>query len=503
LQANEFLYETRPVPDLAYTFKHALTHQVAYGSLLQERRCPLHARIVTALEGLYADRLAEQVERLAHHAWQGEVWEKAVAYLRQAGTKASASSANREAVAHFERALVALQHLPESRDICEQAIDLRLALRSALRPLGESERILLYLREAGAIAEALGDSRRLGQISGFLSIHFRLMGAHDQAIDAAQRALMLATANGDVVLQALANQYLGTAYEHQGDYRRAIDCCRKTVTSLDGARRYERFGQAFLPAVFSRTLLTLCHAELGTFADGRAFGEEGLRIAEVVAQPANLMWACYGSGLLALRQGDLPRALPLLEQAVGLCQDADLPGYFLWTAAALGAAYTLCGRVADAVPLLTRAIDQAIATEMVVYQALCSLSLGEAQRLAGRLEEAHALAERTLAFAYAHQERGHQAYVLRLLGEIAARREPLQSGQARDYYSQALALAEELGMRPLQAHCHLGLGTLYGQVGQMAQARTELATAIDLYRAMEMTFWLPQAEAALSQVEVR
>ena len=172
-------------------------------------------------------------------------------------------------------------------------------------------------------------------------------------------------------------------------------------------------------------------------------------------------------------------------------------------AAALGAAYTLAGRVADAVPLLTQAMEQTIATEMVGFQALCSLSLGEAQLLAGRLEEAHALAERALALARAHQERGNQAYALRLLGDIAARREPPESDQAEEYYRQALALAEELGMRPLLAHCHLGLGTLYGRMGQVEPARAELTAAIELYRAMDMTFWLPQAEAALAQVEER
>ena len=138
---------------------------------------------------------------------------------------------------------------------------------------------------------------------------------------------------------------------------------------------------------------------------------------------------------------------------------------------------------------------------MVGYQVLCRLSLGEAHILAGRLEEAHTLAERTLALAREHQERGHQAYALRLLGEIAARREPRRARQAEAHYRQALALAEELGMRPLQAHCHLGLGTLYATIGQQEQARTELSAAIALYRAMDMTFWLPQAEAALAQVE--
>ena len=137
--------------------------------------------------------------------------------------------------------------------------------------------------------------------------------------------------------------------------------------------------------------------------------------------------------------------------------------------------------------------------ETVGYQACC-LPLGEAQLLAGRLEEAHALAERTLALAREHQERGHQAYALRLLGDIAARSEPPEVELAEDHYHQALALADELGMRPLVAHCHRGLGTLYAATGQREQARAALATVIALYRAMDMTFWLPQAEAALAQV---
>jgi tetratricopeptide (TPR) repeat protein len=256
----------------------------------------------------------------------------------------------------------------------------------------------------------------------------------------------------------------------------------------------------FLPAVLSRAYLAACHAELGTFAEGRILGDEGLRVAETVDHPGSLMYAFWGIGLLFLRQGDLHRAFPLLERAVGLCQEADLPALFPQMAAALGVAYTLCGRVADAIPLLTQAVEQTIATERVVYQVLCRLSLGEAQVLTGRLEEAHPLTERTLALARERQERGHQAYALRLLGDIAARREPPESVPAEAYYRQALALAEELGMRPLQAHCHLGLGRLYGQTGRVEQARTALTTAIDLYHAMDMTFWLPQAEAVLAQV---
>jgi tetratricopeptide (TPR) repeat protein len=350
---------------------------------------------------------------------------------------------------------------------------------------------------------ALDNQRRLGQVSLFLAYHFYLRGTHDQAIAAGQRALALATAGGDVGLHAVANQYLGFAYQAHGHYRRAIDCLGRAVAFFDGARRYERFGQVNLTAVTSRTGLAWCQAELGTFAEGRAFGEEGLRIAEAVHHPASLMQASWGIGWLALRQGDLPRALPPLERAMGLCQDADLPHYFPLMAAALGKAYTLGGRIADAMPLLTQAMEQTMAMEMMYFQVLCRLPLGEAQVLAGRLEAAHALAKGALALAHEHRERGHQAYALRLLGEIAARREPPERESAEAHYRQALALAEELGMRPLQAHCHLGLGTLYATIGCHAEASAELDTAIKLYRAMDMTFWLPQAEAALAQVEGR
>jgi len=503
LQAAEFLYETRLFPEPEYTFKHALTHETAYGSLLQERRRVLHVHIADAIATLSADRLTEQVERLAHHALLGEAWDKALAYCRQAGEKAMARSAYREAVGYVEQALSALSRLPERRDTREQAIDLRIALYAALGPSGDWGRILAALREAEALAAALDDPRRLQQVLLCQASLFILMGAYAQGIAAAQRALALATADEYVGLHALANFSLGTAYEAQGDYRRAVDCFGQTMASLEGARRHERFGRLFLPAVNSRAELAVCHAELGMFAEGRALGEEGLRIAEAVTHPASLMIASLWTGLLSLRHGDLPRALPFLERAVGLCQDADILAFFPMTAAALGAAYTLDGRIAEAVPLLTQAMEQATAMELIIAQARCRLALGEAHLHAGRLEDAYALAEGALAHARKYRERGNEAYALCLLGDIAARRDLPEHALAEAHYHQALALAEELGMRPLQAHCHRGLGTLYAASGQREQARTALATAIALYRAMEMTFWLSQTEAGLAQVEER
>jgi tetratricopeptide (TPR) repeat protein len=206
-------------------------------------------------------------------------------------------------------------------------------------------------------------------------------------------------------------------------------------------------------------------------------------------------------GFQALRQGDLPYAIPALERALDLAQGAHLRLTIPWVAAPLGAAYTLAGRTADALPLLEQAIEQAMARRFMLYHALWVVWLGEAYLFTSRLDEAYTQAQQALEFSRAHQERGHAAYALRLLGEIIARRDPLEHTQAEAYYQQALALAEELGMRPLQAHCHLGLGTLYSCVGRVQQASADLGRAIALYRAMEMTFWLPQAEATLAQLE--
>lgn len=501
LQAGELFYETRLFPERVYRFKHALTHDVAYDSLLQERRRVLHARIVEALEALAGERLADQVERLAHHALRGEVWDKALLYFRQAGARALARSAYHEAVACFEQALEALQYLPESRDTQELAIDLRFDLRTALLPLGVSGRILDALHQAETLAGSLYDHRRLGRVALYMTIHFYSMGDYDRAIASGQRSLVLAEASEDVGLRAIANTYQGVAYHAQGDYRRAVECCRQTVTALEGELLYDHFGQVFIPSIFSRALLAWCLGEVGAFAEGIAIGEEGLRVAEAAEHPASLMRAYFGVGVPYLLKGEFHKALLMLERALDICQNVGLPFYMTDIAVKVGAAYALSGHIPEALPLLEEAAEQANATGRRNLYARCAAQLSETYLRAGRIEEASDLARRALALFCEYKERGHQARILWLLGEIAVHRHPGEAKPAEARYRQALALARERDMRPLLAHCHGSLGTLYSKMGQRESASAELSTAIELYRAMEMSFWLPQAEAALAQME--
>jgi tetratricopeptide (TPR) repeat protein len=201
-------------------------------------------------------------------------------------------------------------------------------------------------------------------------------------------------------------------------------------------------------------------------------------------------------GSLHLRQGALHQAIPLLERAVALAQDADIPNFYRGSAAYLALAYALAGRAADALAVLEQVVGN---TDRLIL----SLACGEAYLRTGCVEEAHRLVPRVLTETRYHKMRGQEAQALWLLGEIAMRRDPPDVALAKAHYQQARALAEELGMRPLVAHCHRGLGTLYAKLGRQEPARTELFAAIELYQSMAMTFWLPEAEAALAQVEGR
>jgi tetratricopeptide (TPR) repeat protein len=495
LQAMEFLYETKLFPNPIYTFKHALTHEVAYGSLLQERRRVLHACIVETIEALAGEQIAEQVERLAYHALRGEVWDKALAYCRQAGEKAMARSAHREAVGYIEQALVAAQRLPAQPALLVQGIELRIILDSTFLTLGDPRRGFDYLCEAAVLAEALGDQRQLGRIANGMTHYFLRTGDFATAIEYGQRALAHATASGAFVEQALAHCVLGTAYFSLGDYRSATAVLRRSVAALEDELCHTRFG-IIMNSVRSRGWLGNTLAELGEFAEGMACGKEAVQIAEAAGHLYSAIFAQQQLGILVLLRGDLPQAIAILERALAHCRATDIALFLHTTAVHLGVAYALSGRIPEALPLFEQVVEQAMGTQ----QWIAPIRKGEGYLLAGDVEEASTLAERALALSWTHKARGNEAWSLRLLGEIALHGHPSDILEAENYYQQALALADELGMRPLQAHCYRSLGTLYAKLGRREQAHAALGTAITLYRSMAMTFWLRQAKAALAQV---
>ena len=495
LQMAEFIYETRVLSDAAYTFKHALTHEVTYASVLPERRRALHTQIVGAIERCYQDRLFEHVEQLAHHAVRGEMWDKAVTYFRQAGARAIARSANRDAVASFEQALATLRHLPESREALEQAIDLRFDLRTAFFPLAEFERIFACLREAEGLARAVDDQRRLGQMSVYMCHNHWITGHPGKALTFGESAQTIAESLADVPLQVTANLYSGVACLGTGDFRRSEALLLRVLRLLEGDLSRERFGLAGFPAVMAHCYLTWVFSDQGKFDEGIIHAQEAIRLAEALDHPFSLAFGCWILGVLHTARGQFEHAVGLLQRGLALSREWNLTFFSVNHTASLGHASALAGRAAEGIPLLEHALSAADTMALGSVQPIFLGDVGEAYVLAGRLEDALDVARRALTFARGRGHRGHEASALRLLGEVAARRGCPE--QADAHYREALAIAEELGMRPLVAHGHFSFGTLYCRAGQGKQAREYLTTAATMYREMGMTYWLQKAEAEL------
>jgi len=500
LRAGEFLYEVGLFPEVKYTFKHALTHEVAYGSLLRERRRALHARIVAAIEELHGDRLSDHVERLAYHAVHGEQWATALGYLRQAGARAFTHSAHKVAVGWFEQALAVLERMPEEATR-EVAIDLRLDLRYALTPLGQFKRIHEVLREAERLAAALGDRRRLGVVSSFLTNYFQVMGDLQAAVDYGRRALDIATAERDADVEIVATAYLSLSHQTLGDLPRAVEHARRCIARVASERVLERLGMAILPAVYARTALVRALAELGDFAEGTSVGLEGIRIAEEADHAYSLHFACLGLGALHLRQGDATRAVSLLERAHDLCRVADAPAMLAHVAAFLGSAYSLAGRLGDALAVLERAQLHASAIGLpgsTLGHALRLMALGEAHLLSGDATRAAEIGREALEHFRRLRALGYQAWGLRLLAAATART-PARA-EAEGLFERALALADSLGMRPLRGQCLLELAAVRHEAGRRDTARAAVAAALDVFGSMDAPAWRARAERRAAEI---
>ena len=495
LQAAEFLYESSLFPDLEFTFKHALINEITYGALLHQRRTSLHSRVVTALEQVTINSSHDHLEKLARHAFQGELWDKAVNYLGQAGTKAQNRSANREAADCYRNGLAALQHLPQSDVALRRELDLRLELRNPLFLLGEFEELHRNLHQAEVIAERLADQRRLGRVVNFLISYYGLIGEHGRAIDSGTRGLQLN--KDDLELNTVTHYYLGQAYHHVGEYKRSIEMLNQALHAVRDERfKYERFGTANVISVICRCWLVQCFAQLGCFTDGITAAEAAMKIAEETKHAYSLAYSHLSLGFLLLVKGDIDGAIRALERSREICESNDIRVLMTHVGSNLGYAYALGGQLDHAMPLMLRADEQ---SELIGRKAAWALRLtwlGHTRFLAGQTEIAREHGQRALTLAINGGERGYQAWALKLLGDITLEQSP-EPVQARSYYDQSMEIASQLSMQPLQAHLHLSSGRLSRQMNQVERAQHKISQAIAYYEKMEMPLWLVIAKREL------
>ncbi len=500
LVTADVCYQRGLPPQATYLFKHVLLQETAYQSLLKRTRQQYHQHIAQVLETQGVGSCTIQPELLAHHYTAANLPEQAVKYWRQAGHRALERWANQEAVAHCEHALALLEQLPDSRATTAQILEVRLALRSALQALGRHDALLANLYAAEKLAQTLDDAQRLGQIYGYLSNYYYWRGDFERALAVSQHSLTLAQATGHTDALVTARFNLSLAHCFLGNYPQAMALSRALIDELVGDRLYEHATMTVVQSANARGMLLFCLVEQGAFAEGHTCEEEMRRIAESSQHAGTLMRTYFVSGRFYLRKGEFAIARSRLEQALEYCQVANITLWWPAVAAHLGYALARTGHLDQGLALLEQAISQAASAQHMLYYTPAVVHMSEVYLLADRVDEAWISATRALECAHAHKERAHQAWAWWVQGEVASGSGLMSTAQIVALYQQALARARALHMCPLQAHCHLGLGTMYGRTGHTEQARRELTTAHALYQAMDMPFWCRQADNTLSHL---
>jgi tetratricopeptide (TPR) repeat protein len=269
---------------------------------------------------------------------------------------------------------------------------------------------------------------------------------------------------------------------------------------LEGKLLLESFGMHTILSVMSRLWMTWSYAELGDFLNGERIAKQTIEIGETSKSPYSIAVSFHGMGYLNVRLSDFDQAVFYLEHGLKLCKETNFIFLLHWFMPVLGYAYTHSGRADVGISLTKEGIDRAESLGLWADQSFRVGLLGEEYLLVDRLNEAEEAAAESLRLSKKHKERGFEAWALRLLGEVHSHPDLLDAERAEDHYRQALAIASELGMRPLVAHCKSGLGALYARAERKEMACEQLAAAAEMYREMKMTYWLEKTDEALASV---
>ena len=348
-------------------------------------------------------------------------------------------------------------------------------------------------------AEQLGDQRRLAWASGYLALHYGILGEHGRAVAAGERARDLSAALQDPVLRSAQNYYLGLALFYAGDPSGAAEAARLSAALAHDLPPGERFGLVGPPRVLAHFAGALACADVGDFASACNGGAEALQTAQAAGYPYAEVLARWSLGYAQMRRGDFAAAIRTLEPGLAMCRAMEIRFALPYIAAFQGFAQAWSGRAIEGIALLQEAAEVNQALRIDGHRPLLLSLLGEAYLAVGRVDEARYQAEQAAALAELHPAPAWKLWCLKLLGDIDAE-DAAHRARAEDAYRQAYEQSMHSSMRPLAAHCRMGLGKLHARAGDREAARQHFIDAIALYRQMEMPFWTTTAETSAKGV---
>jgi class 3 adenylate cyclase/tetratricopeptide (TPR) repeat protein len=486
LRSAEYLYESRLFPELEYTFRHSMTREVAYSSLLREQTRALHEKVATELIRLASERTEEEVEQIAEHAEKGHAWPEAVEYLQRSGEKAFALYANAEAADYFTRALKALENLPRSRATLELDVDLRFELRNALIALCKLDRIGECLDALEPLVAHLGDRDRAARLASFRCNQHFLSAQQRSAIEVGEAGLRLAREIGERQLHAELLYRIGQSYHLIGDNRKALALLNQSIADTVERRARARFELAVIPAVGSRMWLVSILAECGEFRPALVHAERAVEIAQEAQHPLSEVLGWLAVGHVQRRKGEIEEAIRALERGMALTERYSVPMWRLRLESSLGVALACQSELARGLELAGGALAGAERMGLMVDRPMLHVHLGEALLLAGRVEEALTHARQALDIASAHENKRDEPWARLLIARASWALDPKAPDEPLAQLESALRLALASEARPLEAHCRAMLGIIHGAGGDKARAEEFRAAAHAAYANLGM-----------------
>jgi class 3 adenylate cyclase/tetratricopeptide (TPR) repeat protein len=437
-------------PPAHYRFRHALTHDVAYATVLLHTRRDLHARVAEVMEALWADRLDAHAEQLAHHAMCGELHERAVTFLRRAAARAAARSAHRESVAALDEVLRALDRLPPSPEHLAARIDAVVDMRASLAALGAFDRALPLLEQALAAAEALGDRRRAGWMRAYMAQSHYTLGEQAAAIRSATEALAAGEALGDVALQAGALAGLGQAHHMIGAHTIAERHLRRALQLMDGPLGEQPHGFAGVTAGVLRVWLVNALLPAARFDEAGGVAREAIALAERAESPWTLAASHLALGLVALARGEGATAAPPLDRGLAIAREYEITAWTPMLLCATGLARARSGRTEEGRARIREGLRVAEGLGIRSRQSLRFIWLAEACLRGRDLAAARDAVGQAEILAERHGERGYAGWARFMGGELCRLEGGDPAGAAR-LYAAAMAVAVELAMPALVA----------------------------------------------------
>jgi class 3 adenylate cyclase/tetratricopeptide (TPR) repeat protein len=496
LQRSEFLYEVHQPSGKEYTFRHALIQAVAYEEMLRKHRRDLHGRVLAAMENLFADRREEMTERFADHALWGEAWDAAASYALKAGDRAIARWSWREAIGFFDKAIEALDHLPESTEKTRRSIEARLRLRVALPAAADLPGVVRCLDETRNLAGAIGDAVRLAEIDIHRCLVLTKMGMLAQATEAGRNGYAAARDVGEAGFLVNGSFALAQAYWYQGEFRQSEQLLAECLRDVHGQLRVANTGTTGTVSVLHLVCLAKTHAATGEFVKAFAAITEARRVAEETRKPFDLSYAGVGAGFCLLLHEEPLAAITELEEALRLARTGDIALLVPSAMRYLGPAYAMSGRLVDANDLLHEAIERTTVHGLLGMRIWSSAALAWVQILSSAFAKARDTASSTLEIAGQHGFRPVEAQLMRLLGNVHERSETVRADEAEQWFRRAVLLSDELGMRPEAAYARRDLARVLRRVGRNEEAELQEISAQNLRRAMGLVGQARPAEPA-------